>query len=76
MALHRAREASDVKAEVRDAVNQTGYSLFKIGLSLFRNSEPKIAGLQDDQYRTPDIAERFFHFVVRNLTFPFAFLNP
>jgi hypothetical protein len=40
MALHRAREASDVKAEVRDAVNQTGYSLFKIGLSLFPNSEP------------------------------------
>jgi hypothetical protein len=30
----RAREASDVNAEVRDAVNQTGYSLFQIGLSL------------------------------------------
>jgi hypothetical protein len=30
----RAREAGDVNAEVRDAVNQTGYSLFQIGLSL------------------------------------------
>jgi hypothetical protein len=30
----RAREASDVNSEVRDAVNQTGYSLFQIGLSL------------------------------------------
>jgi hypothetical protein len=29
----RAREAADVNAEVRDAVDRTGYSLFKIGLS-------------------------------------------
>jgi hypothetical protein len=36
----RAREASDVNAEVRDAVNQTGYSLFKIGLSLFEIPKP------------------------------------
>jgi hypothetical protein len=29
----RAREASDVNAEVRDAVERDGYSLFRIGLS-------------------------------------------
>ena len=32
--LTRSREAGDVNAEVRDAVDQTGYSLFRIGLSL------------------------------------------
>jgi hypothetical protein len=36
----RAREAGDVNAEVRDAVNQTGYSLFQIGLSLSEISKP------------------------------------
>jgi hypothetical protein len=36
----RAREASDVNAEVRDAVNQTGYSLFQIGLSLSEIPKP------------------------------------
>jgi hypothetical protein len=30
----RSREASDVNAEVRDAVDRDGYSLFQIGLSL------------------------------------------
>ena len=30
----RLREASDVNAEVREAVDRDGYSLFKIGLSL------------------------------------------
>jgi hypothetical protein len=30
----RSREASDVNAEVRDAVARDGYSLFRIGLSL------------------------------------------
>jgi len=32
--LTRSREGSDVNAEVRDAVDRTGYSLFRIGLSL------------------------------------------
>jgi hypothetical protein len=32
--LTRRRDASDVNAEVRDAVERDGYSLFKIGLSL------------------------------------------
>jgi hypothetical protein len=32
--LTRSREAADVNAEVRDAVDRTGYSLFRIGLSL------------------------------------------
>jgi len=32
--LARSRQASDVNAEVRDAVDRTGRSLFKIGLSL------------------------------------------
>jgi hypothetical protein len=32
--LTRTREASDVNAEVREAVEREGYSLFKIGLSL------------------------------------------
>jgi hypothetical protein len=30
--LTRSREASDVNAESRDAVDQNGYSLFRIGL--------------------------------------------
>jgi hypothetical protein len=30
----RARDAGDVNAEVREAVERCGYSLFKIGLSL------------------------------------------
>ncbi len=30
----RIREAADVNAEVREAVDRDGYSLFKIGLSL------------------------------------------
>jgi hypothetical protein len=32
--LARSREAGDVNAEVREAVDRDGYSLFKIGLSL------------------------------------------
>ncbi|MBR1232958.1 hypothetical protein [Bradyrhizobium sp. AUGA SZCCT0182] len=32
--LTRSREAGDVNAEVRDAVDRDGYSLFRIGLSL------------------------------------------
>jgi hypothetical protein len=32
--LTRSREAGDVNAEVREAVDRGGYSLFKIGLSL------------------------------------------
>ena len=31
----RSREASDVNADVRKAVDRDGYSLFRIGLSLF-----------------------------------------
>ena len=38
--LTRSREAGDVNAEVRDAVDQTGYSLFRIGLSLSEIPEP------------------------------------
>ncbi|MET3845962.1 hypothetical protein [Bradyrhizobium sp. OAE829] len=34
MKLTRSREAGDVNAEVREAVDQNGYSLFRIGLSL------------------------------------------
>ena len=30
----RSRAASDVNAEVREAIDRDGYSLFKIGLSL------------------------------------------
>ena len=30
----RSREASDVNAEVREALERDGYSLFRIGLSL------------------------------------------
>jgi len=74
----RAREAGDVNAEVRDAVDHNGYSLFQIGLSLseFRNLE--VAGLQLPRRiscRTTEIAARFFS-ALRNLTFPLAFLNP
>jgi len=36
----RAREASDVNAEVRDAVDRNGYSLFKTGLSLSEIPKP------------------------------------
>jgi hypothetical protein len=36
----RAREASDVNAEVRDAVDHNGYSLFQIGLSLSEIPKP------------------------------------
>jgi hypothetical protein len=32
--LTRSREAGDVNAEVREAVDRDGYSLFQIGLSL------------------------------------------
>ena len=32
--LTRSREAADVNAEVREAVERDGYSLFRIGLSL------------------------------------------
>jgi hypothetical protein len=35
-----AREASDVNAEVRDAVVHNGYSLFQIGLSLSEIPKP------------------------------------
>jgi hypothetical protein len=36
----RAREAGDVNAEVREAVDQNGYSLFRIGLSLTEIPKP------------------------------------
>ena len=32
--LTRSRQAGDVNAEVREAVDKNGYSLFRIGLSL------------------------------------------
>ena len=32
--ITRSREAGDVNAEVREAVDRDGYSLFRIGLSL------------------------------------------
>ena len=32
--LTRSRHSDDVNAELRDAVEQSGYSLFRIGLSL------------------------------------------
>jgi len=38
--LTRSREASDVNAEVRDAVDRDGYSLFRIGLSLSEIPKP------------------------------------
>ncbi|MEH2569539.1 hypothetical protein [Bradyrhizobium sp. AZCC 2289] len=37
--LTRGRHADDVNAEVRDAVDQNGYSLFRIGLSLSGDSK-------------------------------------
>jgi hypothetical protein len=36
----RAREASDVNAEIRDAVDHNDYSLFQIGLSLSEIPKP------------------------------------
>jgi hypothetical protein len=36
----RAREASDVNAEVRETIGRCGYSLFKIGLSLSEIPKP------------------------------------
>ena len=38
--LTRSREAGDVNAEVCDAVDSAGYSLFKIGLSLSELPKP------------------------------------
>ena len=38
--LTRRREAGDVNAEVREAVDRDGYSLFKIGLSLSEIPKP------------------------------------
>jgi hypothetical protein len=38
--LTRSREADDVNAEVRDAVDRTGYLLFRIGLSLSEIAQP------------------------------------
>jgi hypothetical protein len=32
--LTRTRQAGDVNAEVREAIDKDGYSLFRIGLSL------------------------------------------
>jgi hypothetical protein len=38
--LTRSRHADDVNAEVRDAVDRDGYSLFRIGLSLSEIPKP------------------------------------
>lgn len=38
--LTRTRAAEDVNAEVRDAVERDGYSLFKIGLALSEIPKP------------------------------------
>ena len=38
--LTRSREAGDVNAEVREAVDRDGYSLFRIGLSLAKIPPP------------------------------------
>lgn len=38
--MTRERAAADVNAEVRDAVDSHGYSLFKIGLSLSEIPQP------------------------------------
>jgi hypothetical protein len=38
--LTRSRQADDVNAEVREAVDQNGYSLFQIGLSLSQIPKP------------------------------------
>ena len=39
----RSREAADVNAEVREALDRDGHSLFRIGLSLFEIPRPKRA---------------------------------
>ena len=36
----RSRDAGDVNAEVREAVDKNGYSLFRIGLSLSEIPKP------------------------------------
>ena len=38
--LTRSRHADDVNAEVREAVDQNGYSLFRTGLSLSEIPKP------------------------------------
>ena len=38
--MTRSREAGDVNAEVRGAVDKNGYSLFRIGLSLSEIPKP------------------------------------
>jgi hypothetical protein len=38
--LTRSREAGDANAEVREAVDKNGYSLFRIGLSLSEIPRP------------------------------------
>jgi hypothetical protein len=38
--LTRSRHADDVNAEVREAVDRDGYSLFRIGLSLAEIPKP------------------------------------
>ena len=38
--LTRSRQTDDVNAEVREAVDQNGYSLFQIGLSLSEIPKP------------------------------------
>ncbi|QDW38985.1 hypothetical protein FFI89_018640 [Bradyrhizobium sp. KBS0727] len=38
--LTRSRHSDDVTAEVRDAVDRDGYSLFRIGLSLAEIPKP------------------------------------
>ena len=40
MSFGRTREAGDVNAEVRGAVDKNGYSLFRIGLSLSEIPKP------------------------------------
>jgi hypothetical protein len=38
--LTRSRQADEVNAEMREAVDQSGYSLFQIGLSLSEIPKP------------------------------------
>jgi hypothetical protein len=38
--LTRRRDAADINAEVREAVDRDGYSLFRIGLSRLFRSDP------------------------------------
>jgi len=38
--LTRRREADDVNAEIRDAVDSDGYALFRIGLTLSELPKP------------------------------------